>query len=730
MRATYLALTLLVAGGASAQELTKRVSFTTVAVPLTRAVDEIAKTTELKLRVTPLLAREVIFVSVTDVTTQELLDRVAQAASGTWVTESDGYRTLTQTPAQRQAEERAEIDERTRFFQKSIAELNEENKDDPNAPLETRERRAMRRAFGFGASEAGNNAMKRLMTLLNPVVLAGIREGERVVFSTNPTRMQVSLGANALPIVRQLIAEQNEIARQAEERKLGTNVEPERDPAMAQWTQRMEEMTGANFREKAIGEPAKALVIASAGGGPMFGMRFGGAQMLSCELQLFDADGKIIYRVTGTLGMDDMMAGFIALNQPAAEEEKGEPIEFSPVTKELNAIAMWANPMQSEIKLSKEAMEKLSRPDAHDPLSFRHSEALMAVAKAKGYDIVALLPDSIAGLADNLRTQPVTVGGFLAGLRRHRELKFEEKDGWLMISPARPGKARRERVDRAALAQFIAQARAKLLPSIEDLAAYAAVNDEPMSTPIVLSWFTAFAPNAMSNGMRGPIPWDGLRLWGRLSEPLRRQLVQGAQLSLASLPQGAAEVTRRMVFGANARIKVDAKQKRGEPQSWFDMWEQWMPQTPRDFRTEPTELLPNGLPPSGALRVEVKSEPLALMGEQGAGIRSFGALGPDEMAMFRYFQEDTRFAEMGAMMPRIDKVRLGNRQVITVILQLTSDASVSFELTDDRVDRNAAPIPVDQLPGEFKAQVDRRLEMFKKMPFPMFPGMGGSAARP
>ena len=69
---------------ANAQDLTKQITYRTVAVPIHKALDEISSQTNLKLFASDELQDEPVILKLTHVSAQEFMDRFASIVGGEW----------------------------------------------------------------------------------------------------------------------------------------------------------------------------------------------------------------------------------------------------------------------------------------------------------------------------------------------------------------------------------------------------------------------------------------------------------------------------------------------------------------------------------------------------------------------------------------------------------------------------------------------------------------------
>jgi hypothetical protein len=711
------------------------VTYSTVAVPVKRAVEEIAKLTGARIDVAKAASSEIVVIRVTEAPLKDVMAKLASVTSCEWTQDADGINWLNYSAAQTRKEADDAAAARAKAVADALKKLDETIKKQGEGQSEAKA------GVGAGVGMAGlslaattstpaGKALLKIAMKLGPEAFSTIGPSERTVFSSSPTRMQRGIG-NISAIMSDLIRDHNAAAEKAKQAKAKEEVgSVEEQKAEAQ----MREMFGGLFaldrEDKPItAPPAKVLVIATRGG-PFSGMGMLG-DSITLQLRVYDATGTIVAAGMQSLNIDSQSEDIVRTftnPEAAPPATTGEEIRLSDLAKEFAGFANF-NPMAGPIdkKPSDELLERLSHPDKYDPLSLAESEGLLGVAKAKAVNLIACVPDSVVSLMNAFSPKvKVTVDSVMSDLQSGRATTAELKDGWLTVRPSRPVESRKLRVDRRVLGDLIAAAIARELPSLEEYAAYALKNEQPTQTPIVMPYLIYFAPQTISQGMRGMTSWEMLRLYGELPESSRSILAQGGRLPFRSLLPSQAEQVRRMAFGASSRLIVESESsKPKEEGGFFDMIASFMPKPSKDYKDEPTEVMPNGLPPEGFIELKGLNDTLAMpVGLNNRNQRMWGTLGADEIAMLRYFSEEPQFAQVASMMPKLEQMRLGSRRELNFTFRVAPDVLFKQSLLDDRMTKDAPVVAMDALPGDFKSRIAKRLEALKKTPWPTFPGMG------
>ncbi len=724
-----IAVVLLACSGVRAQDADPKVTYSTVAVPVKRAVADLAKATGAKIDVASQAAAEIVIIFVKDVPLSQVMAKIAKVTSGEWVKDAEGIQWLNYSTTALQKDRQAEDDKRVADVTKSLKQMADRLV--PVPPTQP---------AGSGKPDdeekqppplSGiSKAIIRISSMLSPAAIASVDDGERLVFASAPTHMQRPLG-NIGSIIADLVQEHNAAALEREkiERK-----SEETNPKTVEQKKEEEDMrrTWGRFDRQNYDKPitapiAKVLFIVSKDGFGFFG---GGATV---ELKLFDGEGKVVLSGQDSLGVGLGPMGMMAASAPEnaqAVQKPGPtspPIEYSDTTKELSGFFDFSGGADdwAAKKPSEKLLEKLLRPDLYDPLSFQQSEALLAVAKAKGVNLIANLPDNVVSFMDTFNAKgKATVDDYLEDLKSGETVTIDTADGWMTVRPASPAKSRELRVDRSALAALIGAGHAKGVPSLDDLAAYAMKCEQPSETPIVMPYVMMFAQHAFNQGMRGPTDWNMLRFYGQLTLAQRESLKAGSQLSMRSLLPQQKELVTKMAFGSPPQIKVERPgDKPADEGGFMEMMSRFMPSAVVDYRDEPTEVMPSGLPADAYVTLKLTEDNVVVpQSAEGKDIAMFGALGTDELAIFQYMKESPEFGEMGGMMPQIDRVRLGSRKVLDFTFQLGQGVSLKETLLDDHLPKDSAAISTGALPAAFQARIRKRVEALKKTKLPWFGG--------
>ena len=698
-----------------------KITYTTVAVSAKNAIAGLAEKSGLKLACAPAMANEILILRLQDAPLDRAMQQIATVTSGAW--QKDGDVTyLVPNRAVRGTEEKnaqqrlaAKIAKTLKGYQDAQAKAAKDPKTSEQAV-----------PAAFAAIGAGQNAMTKLAVAIGADRLSSVEEGARVVFSSNPTGMQRMLPESANAAIDEFVVEYNKTAIAAKQEE---PAKEDADPNMAAFM----ELFGSRMKKPVpiTTAPAKALVVGSRRS------MFGG---FTLELKLYGANGKLLASSTLPLTVDLPFDPAQFTNPKPVPTSEGPEIELSPLTKELYSAGQTMGALNAGgLKLSKDLLAALRDPVEHDPLSFVHSEALIAISRQRNEQLVADLPDGVLSIFDSLTPKgKLTAQSFLKDIAGDNKADVHESDGWLEIGPNDPVKARKERTDRGSLRTLIGAAQSKGYASLDDVASYATYNEAPLTdAPGSTMYIMLFAPGAMQGGMMGMVDWDLVRLYGQLDSTQRQTLRQGGRLPFGQLAPGQQQQVSKMLFGANEVLMVESRQtgttqKKSDPLTDLIIAsiERSTGGNENDFRSEPTEVMPSGLPSNGFIQVNFTSEPVAVPQTMSSDFGRGAAIGPMELGMLKFMKDDPNMSQFSGQIPTMDDLKVGTRSVYNFSFYVAPDVSQKGQLNDDVIPKDAAVYKMANLPGDFQKRIDEMAATFKNNPiWKMIGQMGGMGQR-
>jgi len=142
------------------------------------------------------------------------------------------------------------------------------------------------------------------------------------------------------------------------------------------------------------------------------------------------------------------------------------------------------------------------------------------------------------------------------------------------------------------------------------------------------------------------------------------------------------------------------------------------PAGPEDYRDEPTELLPNGLPADGYVAMKVSQEPFAHAPAPKTSSSSlpqinFGAADFAATKLMNDHKEEFPPSRMG---PFSDppRVQIGESTIYSFTFHITPRVFMVGALADDLLAKDAPFIPSTNLPANFKKLIAQQLAKLEK----------------
>ncbi len=692
-----------------AQDFAKPITYETRAVPVERVIDDLSRLSGQSLKAATAARGEVLVISVKGAPLGDLMKQIATVTSCEWKPDSGSY-WLTPSASARNREESTEASFRAGAIRDAIGKR-------------TKELEAL-----VGSAKPGQTAQpippeERAITELLEGVrtddLASLDAGARMVFSSQPTRMQRPMGSNATQILTRFVKDHNAalVGTEAEYQKQLNRPELQQLPNFVK--------TMIERQRKPIGSIGKVLLVAS---------RLPFVPSVQLQLRVYDSQGALAFSHPSFLSIQSVMAmANTILGKPGANAPKGTPVQYSDETKQLQAVLRgMMNPGGANYKLAVKPalLDSLEHPERVDPLSFAPSDELLSLAKAKGLPLVADVPDSevsmtvIAGQRSDKTVEQVE-----SAIRAAQNEKFVDATGWVDVMPSNPVESRAARADRGALRTLIAASLAKGVPSLDDIAAYAQRAPAPSDGGIGSVYAVLLVPGVMSSNLGNIVSWDMLRLYGSFGIEQKHTLVGGGRIRFQNLSPAQRALVSKMVFGPTAPIVVDRGQKPDEIQIPYL---NAMMGGGTDYLDEPTESMPNGLSPGGSLSLSTDTEPFAYpVTDDGTPvIASAAELGPEELGAFKMFRDDPKYQMISSLLPTFERVKVGSRTLMKFKFALAPSVSMMEQLNDCSLPKGAPVVSMDDLPADFQARINQDEEKVKKSPLGALGPMLGGAPKP
>jgi hypothetical protein len=738
----------LTAGGALAQaqpDLAKKISFSSKAAPASVVLAELAKEAGIALETSPQTGHQVLLLHFKDAPLGEVLDRIAKAAGAEWKQEAAGLRLVLPALLER-AQVQKEAEARRNWLNGSLEQQANRlkgtsfNPEEAKRAAEANERviESIRRGevgrIDFNMHQAGQPASRALIQLATAVGvtrLAQVPVGQRVVFATAPTRMQVALPANTQAIFREFI--QNQIAA-VEATK------PAQQAAGAENEVRV--LMGSGMANSGQGDPklgvGKALLICRAN-----------QSSVTLELLVVDPNGQTIATSMLTLTESVQQSGDAGSDTP-------KPISFSKLSAELGrAVAAPGRPagpavevMSSGgatrvgvvqmsasvgsggavmampasgvggVKLSDELRAQLLQPERYDPLSYGASDALLALAAERQTNLAAWLPDRAFFHANMFASSGATIESLESALQNQWMMESSKEGTWLVLTPRNQTTERRNQVDRKELGRLVRTIETKKSLTLDDAASYALQRGPTQLSQLDVD----FSVISLIVRSGGPISGDGhlnlfrseqwqtFRLYGALSPQQRQGLFNGGKLSLGNMSPAQHAIVHDMVYNSFGGVNV-ATQRSADPITAIRGAPMMNVMGGGGIQNERTEVLPAGVPRNGFLEVQVARQDGYYASNKATGTGQ--VVTAETLAVQRAQAEHPQLGQFmqGA---QFDEFRPATRFQYTFDFSFTENVKMARMLAEDSIDQRARVLAYESLPAEFRRVVEDRYEQMKK----------------
>lgn len=530
-----------------------RINLTLAATAIPNLVPQLAKMTKKKLEYGVELRDEILIVAVNGVTSDELLDRVATAASANWQKLEGGRLLLTRPKAIEDRQRQEWIDQRVARLKPFVADfratalpngkalteneaailLNRKKEFSKSGPIVDQAQFEMQQAL-INKLPAGR-LIARLLEGLDLRKVAAALPNEKTVFCTQPTKLQLPLSRTTRAILETYNSEQATLVKMAS--------------------------TMSPLPPNKVIDPASLNVLASEL--PVEARMVVLNRGLDYRLSLFSANGKPISTVSATLHMPQVVVSDIdASLLPFSATQIRLPPESIAFNSALRGQALI--PPARWAPASEELRAVLKTPEYVDPLSFSASATFLQIVDATKANYVGSVPDYFL-YGSNL------IGNFAA----RAKLKLE--NGWLVGNPSNFGD-RTFRMPRRTLGEFVrefanenvATVKAKMVLSL------AGVSEADYRRQIARDYETGLGGPLNSYGVS---PIAAVILSG-LSADQKDYLNKGGQLTFGDLPtptrlavssilaRSASENLQEVTKGGSAATRSSSTWRSEATQSW------------------------------------------------------------------------------------------------------------------------------------------------------------------
>ncbi len=666
------------------------------ATSMAKALEQLSEASHSSLFTSVQTASDVITLRFKEVPLSEAMKRIADADDASWRQEGEVFR-LIRTTDQVRAEKRAAYLKEVETIRKAIQKRSDALAKMPGwnsseADLLATKVKSLIRGFNPNISNSNfyqqvsqlsqqapiGRAMTKICAMLDPEELAQLPSSYRTVWSSHPTATQRPLPEGVMPVIEQYMAYQTQWQAAIDK----YHVTPPTFGGATYWVGDFGDLQDAN-------SPGKVTTVL------LTAQKWSRDSAFSLELSAYDEKGKRIGQAQNSLSTDmsnytDAMKDVPA--RPGERTIKPDP-EMAPiVSQQFQATQRDPKPYPPQL------LKKLLHPEDADPLSYFLSNSLIQASEIKDVNMVGILTDRAFFGSMMGEAKEITADTFIKRLGFFNT-SIELKDGWLTVRPTQPDFAREDRVDRKELGRYLRRIVAGKPLTIDEHANFC-LTLPPQETN--------FIPNSMANILHyqdtAYYDHNMLRIYA-LSTPEQRAKMSGGGLPFEALTESQLECVNKMVYGVNTNLQYTPPQNTDGNNVEFD-WNLFY----NGLMHEPTESLPNGIPPRGTLKMDVDNS--FVVKTQDVPTRNYTMPGrqmdPSSLAWQKYSQEHPDlFPWMAEESQKVDLSRIlyGKRLQLNFTLHFTPVLSLSYSF-EEHNSSDFKSVSIDDLPADFKKQFD------------------------
>ncbi len=563
----------LLAALGGAQDLTKPITYRTVAEPLHVALEELSKQAGIKLICSDQLQEDPIILSLRAAPLQGTMDHIAAAIGAEWEKRSQTEFLLQRTDALAANLSKQAANAREASIKQAIDRLTRENSANlisdaelqktaislagaltiiENDPRTKRGYVDGRTAQTIALRAPAHHALISLLSFLPTRRLAEIEPGDKIVFSTKANALQKQLPDDAQAIAEEFVRKQNIFAADFKKAR----------PAPLQG---VDYYSAGSVLPVPQGTPRLVLIF----------QRSPFSRTPTVKVVVVTPDGSVVGSAEDRLSTNSP-AMITASEKATAELAANQPdISLSEDSKEVQAARTAAFKNGPNVSLSPHVRELLFNPDKHEPLSFVVSDSFLALADDSQTNLVASPTEWTVNMDDPYQEEgPYKLATFLRELAPLGMTVMTE-GGWTIAKPADQVEEWKRRTNRPFLGDCLREADSRGCILIDTAAKLALSERADLQSGVM-----EFASDWFGQKYR---PYnDGtknlLRFYADLSAPQLEQLKSGGKLSLSQLTPDQQAQIHTMVYRPN--LDLEAPNIDGENSALIH---------------EPTEFLPTGL---------------------------------------------------------------------------------------------------------------------------------------
>ena len=685
---------------------------------VSQVLDAVSRQTGQRLAVSGAVQNDFVFVSVKDVEPEVFLNRLADLLDAKWIS-GNGVRTLTAPDNML-----SEADQNYRNHVKKWAAGLSKDLTKPMDLEALAKSLGSMKVKGNGESVYDWDKLQEIedqlptgrfaSTVAIKLVpeLSQIKNGERVVYAFQPTRLQVQLPTS----IRGDFEEFGRSYLRCREAFVRNNVLGDNEDYMTDGP--------ANFSEP---EPPKRFIVTATRTN----------EYLTVVVRFFDDTGY--FNIDLTKGMwgdlDDEEANVDSANP---FKDLNQVVKVTPKMLEYAPLISSGGEIKSSAKttpLTKEEVLRLISIDKNEPLASVPGETLKQYASAVDKNVLAYVPDSslysIYSIQDGENKPNLTLATLMPQILRigyidKFQAKVEDKDGIRTLRDASLTQARLERMPRLASATLFRALHAKQKFDLDSIADFLQKNksDECLS---VVSEFASFAA-----GIEVTLPENDelkvLKFYADFNQGARDQIKKSEiKLNPATLTTRQKEIFAHFLYKADSSIS-DPDEMSQSVDSKFGF-----PEMDRysmgigSVKEDPTFKLANGLPPNTFVRMSMISRESIFEKTEFDEYTMKEATSPMSMAYQMVYREKGISDEYYGR-PR--KYMMGPSTKLELDINLPTMGEIQKKYMLDEIRSNGGWIDFAELPEPVRKEVEKHLERVREQLKDVQVGGGGRSVKP
>jgi hypothetical protein len=684
------------------------ISFKADGVPVSALVEAMREQSREQIVCDPVVAFEPIVVDIEDVPLREVQDRLAEVIGAEWIRTADEQR-LTRSSTLKFQQEREDQRRISEHWSKIVDAWQKRLSSEDALSVSAAQQFFDSERLGNLPESARSAEMQRLNDAspvaraacamakqIGPEAMAKIEIGERVVYSNFPTPMQRALSDKAAPVLARL-AKAAITVSEAKRKQIPAQIVLSGLPDTDNGNPADPGKTIFVLTKSELHRIRWAIIMADSEGRKIIGGSGSVPDTLRSLSSPLAPKGEAleISQETRNLGKLTSEAGVLSASGSSITLPSGESVQFS----------MWVphNEMDNEPQ-DRGLGSIISDPVRNDPIGYVFGRFVRQLGNREKRHVLASAPDSLLYFLGRWIAwgQPMTDTGFealIAGSLGSSDgdvpyCSISRREGWLLVKPGFLSVARRTRFNRTAARSLIEEIKRNRCASIENAVQYVAKTPETPSIRSVDSILISHASpdvdrTSVSALLTSPIDFfvaAGPSAWSQLA---------GRDVPMSQLTSAMRRILHGWVYWQNRQAQEMEWGLSGSSEKGA-------------FWHEPTEYLPNGLPPDLVVKIRLLQSPAVI----AKSTRN------QHFAMSVY---SWAFLEFMGGVPlegpsekrKLESFRPAVERVYTISLQLPQSRLVCRQLSE-KVPWPGAAVPRDQLPSELLEKYERAKSLIKE----------------